>query len=277
MAFEPGMPRSICSEELANDWLRQYADGISTVEEVKQLAPESVKSDLESLANERRWSPDLAEIYVFDMLSALEWYGQGRQLQAAGQKVSREMLQAMWTVVGQRYRDLLATHDGELSSEDLEDLVRNASLAQYLEKDRKAFLRFCGILGWEPGVYAPPAAGQGSSRDLEREEANVDDFDFANPDSLAYKAVLERIRNDPAKILKFGMVIGGNRNRPAGKVGTPSTPHSEMHDKSGSRAPSEYHAKADELGQVAIDWLYSAQLWVQAEAYNKPVTKMVIA
>ena len=88
---------------------------------------------------------------------------------------------------------------------------------QYLGSNRKANLRLCSELGWEPGPVAPPAAGQeGLSRVL-----IASNFDFSNPDSLAYRAVLENITDDPTQILRFGTAIAGQQNKQSSaKVGT---------------------------------------------------------
>ena len=54
--------------------------------------------------------------------------------------------------------------------------------------------------------------------------------------------------------LKRGKVLGAEV----------SFPRPERLEK-GGKPPAEFHARADQLGQFAIDWLYQAQLWVQAE------------
>ncbi len=43
----------------------------------------------------------------------------------------------------------------------------------------------------------------------------------------------------------------------------------------GGKSPAEFHGKSEQLGQFAIDWLYQAQLWVQAEGFVRPVAKVV--
>lgn len=37
--------------------------------------------------------------------------------------------------------------------------------------------------------------------------------------------------------------------------------------ESGGKSPAEFHGKVEQLGQFAIDWLYQAQLWVQAGGF----------
>lgn len=46
-------------------------------------------------------------------------------------------------------------------------IKRAPSLVRHLESNRKANLSFCSKLGWESGAFAPPAAGQGLSRDAD--------------------------------------------------------------------------------------------------------------
>ncbi len=43
----------------------------------------------------------------------------------------------------------------------------------------------------------------------------------------------------------------------------------------GGKSSAEFHGKVEQLGQFAIDWLYQAQLWVQAEGFVRPVAKVV--
>ncbi len=43
----------------------------------------------------------------------------------------------------------------------------------------------------------------------------------------------------------------------------------------GGESPAEFHGKVEQLGQFAIDWLYQAQLWVQAEGFVRPLAKVV--
>ena len=53
-----------------------------------------------------------------------------------------------------------------------------------------------------------------------------------------------------------------------------SFPRPERLEK-GGKPPAEFHARADQLGQFAIDWLYQAQWWVQAEGFTRHVAKIV--
>ena len=66
-----------------------------------------------------------------------------------------------------------------------------------------------------------------------------------------------------------------------GRASMASREHSEVglpkpeRQEKGGKPPAEFHAKPDQLGQFATDWLYQAQLWVQAESFLKPVPKVI--
>ena len=66
-----------------------------------------------------------------------------------------------------------------------------------------------------------------------------------------------------------------------GRASMASREHSEVglprpeRQEKGGKPPAEFHARPDQLGQFATDWLYQAQLWVQAESFLKPVPKVI--
>ncbi|DBA96685.1 TPA: hypothetical protein ACH3X1_015536 [Trebouxia sp. C0004] len=83
------------------------------------------------------------------------------------------------------------------------------------------------------------------------------DYDPLNPEGLIAKAfVAQRER--------------AATTREAGELQV-SDPRPER----GGEFPAEFHGRVEQLGQFAIDWLYQAQLWVQAEGFVRPVAKVV--
>ena len=98
------------------------------------------------------------------------------------------------------------------------------------------------------------------------------EFDASIPGSMAHEAVKQRLADDFEKMSLFMFHAGLKRGKVLGAE--VSFPRPERLEK-GGKPPAEFHARADQLGQFAIDWLYQAQLWVQAEGFTPPVAKIV--
>ena len=87
------------------------------------------------------------------------------------------------------------------------------------------------------------------------------DFDTSIPGTMAHEAMKERMADDPKKMSLLMFHVGLQRGKVLGAE--VSFPRQERLEK-GGKPPAEFHARADQLSQFAVDWLYQAQLRVQA-------------
>ena len=152
---------------------------------------------------------------------------------------------------------------------------------EYVASSREAQVALCAALGVVPmdvtGQQAKvPEAGMPSHK--------PGDYDPLNPEGLIAKAFVAQYGENKPVMRQFWMSMGAQQSlvqvqrreqkaaatKEAGELQV-STPRPER----GGKSPAEFHGKVEQLGQFAIDWLYQAQLWVQAEGFVRPVAKVV--